>query len=62
MRYKYYRYGAGYDQFLKSGWNQKTDGEKMNSKMKDSRKYERPSNEELRKKMMVPLRQGFVTA
>ena len=50
MRYKYYRYNSGRDQFLKREWNQKTDGEKMNSKMKDSRKYERPSNEELRKK------------
>src|SRR4030065_1819288 len=51
LKYKYYRYNSGRDQFLKRVWDQKTDGEKMNSKMKDSRKYERPSNEELRKKL-----------
>ena len=51
LRYKYYRYNSGRDQFLKRVWNQKMDGEAMDSMMKDSQKYERPSNEELRNKL-----------
>ena len=47
----FYNYNSGRDQFLKRVWNQKMDGEAMDSMMKDSQKYERPSNEELRNKL-----------
>lgn len=49
LRYKYYRYNSGRDQFLNRVWNRKMNGKTMDNKMKDSRKYERPPDEELRK-------------
>ena len=44
VRYKFYRYRSGRDQFLKKFWNKKSSAEKKSS-------YQKPSNEELKKKL-----------
>jgi len=48
IRYKYYRYASGRDQFLKKVWgNSEGAGQKAATDMK----YSKPSNEELKKKL-----------
>ena len=54
LKYKYYRYNSGRDQFLKRVWNTKMDGKTMDGNMKDPGKYEKPSDEEMRK-ILTPL-------
>ena len=54
VKYKYYRYNSGRDQFLKKVWSMKMDGKTMDSNMKHSGKYVKPSDEELRT-ILTPL-------
>lgn len=50
IRYKYYRYRSGRDQFLEKTWNEK--GECKNTlKKKKTSKYKKPSNDEIKKKL-----------
>ncbi|MGD8226530.1 MAG: peptide-methionine (R)-S-oxide reductase MsrB [Desulfobacteraceae bacterium] len=51
IRYKYYRYASGRDQFLKKVWGNSRTAEK---KAAADKKYSRPSDEEL-KKRLTPL-------
>jgi len=46
IRYKFYRYNSGRDQYLKKAW-----GDKAEMKNQESKKYNKPSREELRKKL-----------
>ena len=50
LRYKFYRYESGRDQFLKKTWGEKTETLKLNS----SQKYEKPDDATL-KKTLTPL-------
>ncbi len=54
LRYKYYRYNSGRDQFLKKVWGSRMNGKTMGHKMNNSTKFEKPSDEELRK-ILTPL-------
>ncbi len=57
LRYKYYRYRSGRDQFLESAWPKESmtkDAAKMEKKMSADKKYRVPSDEELRK-TLTPL-------
>ena len=47
LRYKYYRYGSGRDQFLKKTWVD----DMAKPKSSDKRKYRRPDDETLKKKL-----------
>lgn len=55
VRYKYYRYRSGRDQFLEEAWPKSEakggGGQKMEKKMSSEKKYTVPSDEELRKKL-----------
>jgi peptide methionine sulfoxide reductase msrA/msrB len=48
IRYKYYRYASGRDQFLKKVWG---NSEGAEQKAATDKKYSKPSNEELKKKL-----------
>jgi len=56
IRYNYYRYSSGRDQFLKATWgddlNKKAEAKKMNqAKTNDNITYTKPSDEEIRKQL-----------
>lgn len=58
LRYKFYRYNSGRDQFLESAWKkdvfQKTSASNMETKMITAKKYDVPNDNELRK-ILTPL-------
>jgi peptide methionine sulfoxide reductase msrA/msrB len=47
LRYKYYRYGSGRDQFLKQAWGSEMEAVKSNRELK----YKKPDDETLKKKL-----------
>lgn len=51
IRYKYYRYGSGRDQFLKKAWEEDMTSPKTGSTEGAKKTYVIPSKEELRKKL-----------
>jgi peptide methionine sulfoxide reductase msrA/msrB len=51
VRYKLYRYGSGRDRFLKEAWGDEKPSMKGEDPGGESRKYEKPSDEELRKSL-----------
>lgn len=51
LRYKYYRYRSGRDQYIEKVWGKALKKKSMESKMMNEKKYMKPSEEELRKKL-----------
>jgi peptide methionine sulfoxide reductase msrA/msrB len=51
IRYKYYRYGSGRDQFLKKAWEDDMKSQKTGSTESTEKTYAIPSKEELRKRL-----------
>jgi len=49
LRYKFYRFNSGRDQFLKRVWDKKISMRPAEGQMDDSKKYTKPSMEELRR-------------
>jgi len=51
LRYKFYRYNSGRDQFLERIWGNMKAKKIKDEKMTDNKKYEKPSGEALKKKL-----------
>ena len=51
LRYKFYRYGSGRDQFLKSTWGDETKASARTIKSADNPKYSKPDDAVLKKKL-----------
>ncbi len=52
LRYKYYRYGSGRDQFLEKAWGDAPQGQKQSLKLdKPQKRYSRPDEEVLREQL-----------
>jgi peptide methionine sulfoxide reductase msrA/msrB len=51
IRYKYYRYGSGRDQFLKKAWEDDMESRNTESSKSTTKSYGKPSKEELRKRL-----------
>jgi len=51
LRYKFYRYGSGRDQFLKSTWGGETKASARTTKSADNPKYSKPDDAVLKKKL-----------
>jgi len=51
LRYKFYRYGSGRDQFLKSTWGGETKAYARTMKSADNPKYSKPDDAVLKKKL-----------